>query len=1078
MANSCSNPTCSVECRTFSNPGCEFEENKISDVGSVMKEFPPFRLDETNQCLWRSGEDADERIILTPKAFAVLELLIERAGRLVTQDELLEKVWPDIHIQPEVLKSHIAKIRKVLGDDPKRPRFIETAQRRGYRFIAPISEKPLESLRTATRSNGKFVGREDVLNELSEALQRTLWNQRQIVFVTGEAGIGKTALVTYFKGKAAADVPGIQIAWGQCIEGYGGKEAYYPMLEALGELCRSPAGNSIVQLLADQAPTWLAQLPTLTERQRREVLRRQLLGATRERMLREIGEVLETITSRNPLLLIFEDLHWVDNSTIDLISALARRHAPARLMLIGTYRPVDVVISGHPVNALKQDLVVHKLCDEIALEPLGEKQVAAYLAADSSGTDLPSGLAGLVHRHSEGNPLFMVAALDHMIERDTISHEDGKWKLKVPLEKIELDVPETLRQMIEVQVEQLTAQEQRCLEAASITVSAFSACVNALAANLDPEQFEELSAGISRRYRIVRPCGTRHFPDGTFAHMYEFAHVLYREAFYLRQSPGRRAKLHRSIGERLEALFADRLSDMIPRLARHFEEGCDWRRAVKYLRFVAETAGQRYAPEEATRILRHALDLCEKMPEIERAENEAEILEKLAAIYVVSFDDIRAVEIYEALRAKAAYYGLLDVEIRALVGMAYPLSWSNAQRSLEMVERALELNTRQTDPLTRARTRASCLVRRVWVGGWNAQDAEDCKTALEEIRSGGDALLSAWHTLDCNFMDWCSSKYSEAQKSAVESLAILLGQYEDNPYLSFSYWISQFVLPWSLLFLGEWGEALRTTKSSIALGIKNGDHIRVQTSRLDQAWIHLQAMDASGALTICESVLPALGEPARRPWNRFCRILAGSAELAMENYDRALEHFSAVRKDMDLLPVIHDWYWKMLLESAFTEAWLGKGDFGQARVNAERFLEVTQQTSEHTWQALAWDAIARVAMAERDAQRTRDCISSALSAIDGFEVPLAAWRVHATAAKCFGDAGDTVLSRHHFELSCATLLKLADSLGEEESLQKIFLAAPEVERVIAAAAGVDGRARIAPSQERIRGLVSKPWHCP
>jgi DNA-binding winged helix-turn-helix (wHTH) protein/tetratricopeptide (TPR) repeat protein len=1029
-----------------------------------MKEFPPFRLDETNQCLWRSGEVADERILLTPKAFAVLEFLMERAGRLVTQDALLERVWPDIHIQPEVLKSHIAKIRRVLGDDSKRPRFIETVQRRGYRFIAPISEKLVESLRTATRSNSKFVGREDVLNELSEVLKRTLWNQRQIVFVTGESGIGKTALVNYFKGQAAADVPGIQIAFGQCIEGYGGKEAYYPMLEALGELCRSPGGNSIVQLLADQAPTWLAQLPTLTERQRREVLRRQLLGATRERMLREIGDLLETITSRTPLLLIFEDLHWVDNSTVDLISALARRHAPARLMLIGTYRPVDVIISGHPVNALKQDLVVHKLCDEIALEPLGENHVAAYLAADSSGTDLPSGLAGLVHRHSEGNPLFMVAALDHMIERGTISHENGKWKLKVPLEEMELDVPETLRQMIEVQVEQLTAQEQRCLEAASITVTAFTASVNALAANLDPEQFEELCEGISRRYRIVRPQGTRQFPDGTFAHMYEFAHALYREAFYRRQSPGRRAKLHLSIGERLEAMFADRLSDMVPRLARHFEDGRDWRRAVKYLRLVAETAGQRYAPEEATRILRHALDLCEKMPEIERAEDETEILEKLAAIYVVSFDDMYAVEIYEALRAKAAHYGLLDVEIRALVGMAYPLSWSNAQRSLEMVERALQLGTRQTDPLTRARTRASCLIRRVWVGGWNAQDAEDCKNALEEIRSGGDALLSAWHTLDCNFMDWCSSKYREAQKSAVESLAILLGQYEDNPYLSFSYWISQFVLPWSLLFLGEWGEALRTTKSSIALGIKNGDHIRVQTSRLDQAWIHLQAMDSSGALTICESVLPAVGEPARRPWNRFCRILAGSAELAMENYDRALEHLSAVRKDMDLLPVIHDWYWKMLLESGFTEAWLGKGDLGQARVSAERFLEVTQQTSEHTWQALAWDAIARVAMAELDAQRTQNCISKALSAIDGFEVPLAAWRVHATAAKVFADAGKTDLSRHHLELSRATLLKLADSLGDEESLKSTFLAAPEVDRVFAAAAAVDSRAQIDPSQ--------------
>jgi hypothetical protein len=154
--------------------------------------------------------------------------------------------------------------------------------------------------------------------------------------------------------------------------------------------------------------------------------------------------------------------------------------------------------------------------------------VAACLAADSSGTDLPSGLAGVVHRHSEGNPLFMVAALDHMIERGTISHENGKWKFKLPLEEIELDVPETLRQMIEVQVEQLTAQEQRCLEAASITLTAFIACVNALTADLIRNNLRNCAKGISRRYRIVRPQGTRQFPDGTFAHMYEFARALYR----------------------------------------------------------------------------------------------------------------------------------------------------------------------------------------------------------------------------------------------------------------------------------------------------------------------------------------------------------------------------------------------------------------------------------------------------------------------------------------------------------------------------------------------------------------------
>jgi hypothetical protein len=961
---------------------------------------------------------------------------------------MLEALWPETYVQPEVLKSHIRDIRGALGDDAKSPRFVETLPRRGYRFIAQVNDSIPAKAQIANASNDKLVGRDRELRHLTESLRRTLQDQQQIVFVTGEAGIGKTALVEHFQRQALADIPGIRIARGQCIEGYGGKEAYYPMLEALGQLCRAPGGESIIQMLSAQAPTWLVQFPTFMKRERPEILRRETWGATRERMLREIGEVLEAISSRGALLLVFEDLHWVDHSTVDLISALARRRTSSKLMLIGTYRSVDVVLAGHPLNALKLDLLVRQLCHEVALEPLGEAEVATYLA-DPSDARPPEGLAGLVHRHSEGNPLFMVAALEHMTGRGFISREKGNWKLKVAVEEIDLEVPENLRQMIEVQIEHLTTEEQRALEVASITVAGFSPSVNASAANLDLEHFEELCEELSRRYHIVRSAGSQRFPDGSFSPRYEFVHALYRQVFYRRQSPGRRAKLHRSVGERLETLYDGHLSDVAPELANHYEEGSDWQRAVKYLRLVAETAGRRFAPAEAAKVLRHALDLCEKVPEIERAENETEILEKLAAIYVVSFDDMCAVEIYEALRAKAAYYGLLDVEIRALVGMAYPLSWSNARRSLEMVERALQLGTRQTDPLTRARTRASCLVRRVWIGGWNARDAEDCKNALEEIRSGGNALLSAWHTLDLNFMDWCSSKYREAQKSAVESLAILLGQYEDNPYLSFSYWISQFVLPWSLLFLAEWGEALRTTKSSIALGIKNGDHIRVQTSRLDQAWIHLQAMDSSGALTICQSVLPALAEPARRPWNRFCRILAGSAELAMENYDRALEHLSAVRKDMDLLPVIHDWYWKMLLESGFTEAWLGKGDLGQARVSAERFLEVTQQTSEHTWQALAWNAIARVAMAQHDSQRAQVCITNALTAMEGYEVPLAHWRVHGTAFELYERMEDNKAAEEHRQLSRATIMKLANSMPTDEPLRGIFLSAPAIRRILA-----------------------------
>src|SRR5258707_10673324 len=171
--------------------------------------------------------------------------------------------------------------------------------------------------------------------------------------------------------------------------------------------------------------------------------------AARERMLREVSEVMEAITSKNPLLLVFEDLHRADHSTVDFISALARRRSPAKLMLIGTYRPVDVIVSEHPLHALKQDLSVHHLCREIALEPLGEAEVAEYLAAESSGASLPEGLASLLYRQSEGNPLFMVSALDDMTERGLISRNKESWQLEVALKGIDLEMPKSLQQMIE-----------------------------------------------------------------------------------------------------------------------------------------------------------------------------------------------------------------------------------------------------------------------------------------------------------------------------------------------------------------------------------------------------------------------------------------------------------------------------------------------------------------------------------------------------------------------------------------------------------------------------------------------------
>jgi len=1013
-----------------------------------MKQFPPFQLDTVNQCLWRHRDNGDdERISLTPKAFGVLRYLVEHAGRLVTQNELLEALWPDTFVQPEVIKSHILDIRGALGDRPKNPLFIETLPRRGYRFIAPVSDVSTESTTPLEPDSGKLVGRKAEVGRLSESLQMALSGRPQIVFVTGESGIGKTALVDEFQRQVVRDAIGARIARGQCVEGYGGKEAYYPLLEALGQLSRGPAGDSLVGILEKQAPTLLVQFPALVRPEHRGMLQQEILGATRQRMLREISEALETIASERLLFLVFEDLHWVDHATVDLISALARRRQSAKLMLIGTYRDVDLALSDHPLKSLKRELVVHELCHEIVLEPLAESEVAEYLATESEGVAVPEGLSGLIHRCTEGNPLFMVAILKHMREQKLIAQENAALTLTVPLQEVELRVPESLRQLIESRIERLSDGERRALEAASVVGVLFSTAVSATAANMDAENFEYLCEGVLRRHQLVRSAELQEFPDGTASGCYEFAHALYREAFYRLLAPGRRTKLHQRTGERLEELSSASSGELAPELAHHFEESRDWARAIKYLRLAAETAGRRYAPREATTALQHAVELSRKLPDAERAGIETEILTKLAAIYLVSFD-MRVVETCEVLADRAAHYGLIDTEVRALVDMAYPLSWISSERCLKVLERALELNARQKDPLMRARTRAHCLVRRIWAGGWNAGDADECRRAVAEIRRSGDRLLLASHLIDYNFIQYASSEYREAQRNAVESLAILLNQVEENPYLSTAYWQSQFILPWSLLHLGEWGEMLREIKVGIAMAERNGDSYRAQTLRLYQAWLHLEAMDFAGVVGICDSLLPSLGDPPRRPWGRFCLALLGSAHRALGNYALAREHLVTLRDEMDHHTVIHDWHHRMLLQSGLAELWLASGDLQQARAETEKFLEVTQQTAERTWQALAWEMSARVAMAELDIRSAQHSIAKGLSTMEGFEVPLASWRVHAVAAELHEHTGDSELAESYLALSRETIMKLGNSLPAKDPLHKSFLADPVVRRVL------------------------------
>src|SRR5262249_17835474 len=158
---------------------------------------------------------------------------------------------------------------------------------------------------------------------------------------------------------------GFGIARGQCVEQNGPGEAFMPVLEALERLCRGPMGDQLVSLLREHAPSWLLQLPGLISAADREGLQRQHAGVTRPRMRREMVGGMEALTTRMRLVIVLEDLHWSDPSTLDLLVALAQQRGAARLLVVGTYRPVEASIDDHSLDAISRLLEHGESCAEI-----------------------------------------------------------------------------------------------------------------------------------------------------------------------------------------------------------------------------------------------------------------------------------------------------------------------------------------------------------------------------------------------------------------------------------------------------------------------------------------------------------------------------------------------------------------------------------------------------------------------------------------------------------------------------------------------------------------------------------------
>jgi DNA-binding winged helix-turn-helix (wHTH) protein/tetratricopeptide (TPR) repeat protein len=566
-----------------------------------------------------------------PQVLEVLAYLIRHRDRLVTKHELMDQVWHDRFISDSAITSRIKAARRVTGDDGERQHVIRTVHGRGYRFVADVAQPVSRPEPMATAAPG-FVGRNAELATLRTSLAAAESGSRQLMLISGEPGIGKTALVEAFLAELNGTIE--LVGAGQCHP-VGVGEPYAPVLDAIFDLAKGPAAAEVLRFLDAVAPGWLLQLPALIDVDHESSLVNRTLGSTPERMLREALDLFDALASagRGPLILIIDDLHWADRPTLDLITAVGRRRRPASLLVLATYRHTDLD-EGHPLSATVSELVVRGLATHIRLEPLSLETATELITRRRPDSPPPDAMVAL-HRRSGGNPLFLSALLDTTSERAP-----------------DTDLPRSLNEMVEHHLDRLQPADREVIEAAAVAGIDFAAQL--LAASGEAHEVWQRCHALARREQLIA------FDDRSRQGYFHFRHSLYQEVIYAGVPHPRRRALHQLVGERLEAMTDD-LTSAASELAEHFTRSGDGRRAVRYRLAAAEVAALRNAPVAALEHVRAGLAMLPLVPDgEERQRAEADLLASSVAmaLSVEGLDSPQAVTVLQ--RARDLYLAVGD----------------------------------------------------------------------------------------------------------------------------------------------------------------------------------------------------------------------------------------------------------------------------------------------------------------------------------------------------------------------------------------------------------------------------------
>jgi tetratricopeptide (TPR) repeat protein len=908
---------------------------------------------------------------------------------------------------------------------------------------------PLAGPRMEEREPDPVFGREKELGKLEELLSYAIEGSGRVVLVSGEPGIGKTALTRMFAYGAKTKNADLVLGRGACVEQYGAGEAYLPFLDVLGSLLHGPGRERVVALLRRHAPTWCLQFPAVFSSGAMDQILREATGASKDRMLRELGDALAALTAETPVLLVLEDMHWTDPASVDMLRHLAERAHGQRLLLVVTARPEDIERNNPTLKKCYTEMRVRGVCEEMALQVLKVQDVAAYLDAYFAPNEFPAGLASVIHRKSEGHPLFATGAIQILAERGEIVRTNGAWKLKQPLEQMELDVPVSVRSMIEKKVGLLSDAERQALQYASIEGEVFTSTVLAALLEADELDLEERLDVLGKLHRLIHAEGEEELPDGSVATIYRFTHALYQNFTYDQLLSKRRVLLHRRAGETLERVYTGQHARIAGALATHFERGRDFVKAIAFLIQAGDTALSRYANAEAVSLFSRGLELVDRLGEGQQAERRAVLLEKRALAQMALGRLKEAGEDYRAMRKVCRAAGDAEGECRALLGICHVAHNARDVPSMEQFSpEARALAERIGDQVLMAEANNAWAIYQM-LSGELAEAEAAFERSIPAARSlqHRPALVNGL-TFNGILRFW-RSDYAGAERVQVEA-SHLAAEARDGFHLP----LALFYLGLTLANRGRISEAMGSMQEAMEMAKRSNNALALSRIPNGIGWVSREMGDLGTAIEFNErcveiSQRTEYGEAEANALLNlvYDYLLVGEPGKSEQALERILPLYELERLKGSA------WrFYGIRHNAAQAEYWLARRKLDRAEEYAQALLANAEQKRAAKYIAVARRLLGEIAAVNGDAVTAEEELTRSVEPFATHPMPLIEWRNHAALGRLLAARKHPGGAREAFQRAETLVRELAGNISDPAP-RKVFLEMDAVREVIAGAAG-------------------------